>query len=732
MKRTSIRSMSGATALCLSMAASPVLAQSATGAGTTAQADSASDTSVLQDIIVTATRFATDLQKTPIAVSAFDSLALKERGITTAIDLNGAAPNVSIGGRSGSGATQGAVTIRGIGVDANDPSSPGVGLYVDGVYIASSYGNLLGTYDLGQLEILRGPQGTLFGRNTIGGAIQYNTVKPKLDDFNAFIEGTLGNQNHHDVAAGVNIPIASWAAVRLSGAKTDRDGYIHDLLNDVYRGSEHNSDLRAQLLLRPVDNLQIDLKAEQVRQKSNGPSAIQSYFDPTAAFYSPAMQAFISPDNYTTYGYNSPNYFHSRIRLAQGTIAYGLTPDIQLKSISAYSKTDDVLVTDGDETPLNVFALTHGSADTKLFTQELQANGTALQGRLHFTLGAYYFDQKYRNLGGGASIFGGPFVNQFGNYSLTTHSYAGYGQATYDLTDRLSVVGGIRYTTEKENLTSDSPFFVSPSRAKFNNTSPLAGVNFKVTPTILLYGKWSRGFRAGSYSPNQFAANFYGPETASTFEAGARMQFFGNRVRINPTIFTTKQTNIQFNATKLYNPAPGVFAPLPIVQNAGDARTKGLEVESQFAVTDRLTLTANGALFEGHYTSVLPGIGVTLDSALKRAPKSSFALGGNYAVPLGEGKITLSSNYVWQADQRSATKDGEFVTIKAYGLLNARLAYTAPQDRYSIALFANNLTNKYYLISGTEFGKGGGIAATELDVGRPREFGVTVRFNIGH
>ena len=251
-----MKNLNASSVLALVVATlSPVLAAQSAHAEAAAPS-TASDEAGLADIIVTATRSGeTKLQNTPIAVTAFNPQALQERGVTTALDLNGLAPNVSIGSRSGTGGASGAVTIRGIGLDASAPAAPAVGIYVDDVYIATQYGNLIGTYDLGQVEILRGPQGTTFGRNTIGGAIQYTGVKPKIGVLSAFAEVTGGNQSHIDVSAGLNLPLASWAALRISGAKTYRDGYVYDTLNKVYRGSEDNSDIRIQLRLQPSSDL---------------------------------------------------------------------------------------------------------------------------------------------------------------------------------------------------------------------------------------------------------------------------------------------------------------------------------------------------------------------------------------------------------------------------------------------------------------------------------------------
>jgi iron complex outermembrane receptor protein len=633
---------------------------------------------------------------------------------------------------------------------------------VDEVYLPSGPGDLLGLFDVDRVEVLRGPQGTLFGRNTIAGAIQYVTAKP-TDHFGGYVDAIGGDYSRADFQGALNVPLGDSLAVRISGAATNRGGFVRDILKGVDRGADLTREGRLQARWTPTDRLTVDLKGEIIHERTNGRAVTVSGVNPNAQFVGlaqifgetrPLDSRYISTSKYSFAGFNASDYLRFNYSEAQATINYKVTDDINLKSISAYSSSRSRIAEDFDNTPLAILAAAPARINLRVFTQEVQLSRQSPSAHLHWTVGAYFYDSKETENPGQAIVLGfGPAVFAFGNPATNSTSEAVYGQATYDLTDRLSATAGLRYSHEKS--TSFLLGAPAPAPSTFSNTSPHLGLNFKVDEDVMLYAKASEGFRAGGVTPNAAlpgGALAFAQETAWTYEAGARMEFLDHRLRINPTVFFTDWKNIQFNVL-----IPTPTTVVAATNNAGDAHIKGFELESQFAATDRLLLTGAMSLLDGHYArvgnlirfvypfgflasfpnpatgQVLPGStlilpNLALNTPLQRAPKSKFSVGARYSYPLaGDSKLVGSLDYSWTAKQNSAVTIADAVVMPAYGLLNARLEYDAPGGRWSAAAFGTNLTNEYYLIGGVDFAGGYTVGTKELDVGRPREWGVELR-----
>ncbi len=717
----------------------------------------------LETVTVTATRVETNLQRTPIAVTALSAEVLKQKNITSLLDVQNSVPNLSVGSRSGTSTGSGVVAIRGMGVDAGG-SSAAVGIYEDDVYVPSGTGdvgsgNLVGFFDMSRVEVLRGPQGTLFGRNTIAGAIQYVTNGPE-DQFGGYLDVIGGTDDRFDVQGAVNIPLTDNFAVRLAGISTSEGGYVHDLLANTDRGANRLQELRLKARWTPTDRLTIDFKGEIVHDSTNGRAVTVSGVNPNAQFVAlaqlfgevrPLDNSYISPGQYTSVGFNAPDYFRFDSDEAQAIIDYRLTDDINLKSITAYSNSRPRLAQDFDNTPLSILASLPTHEILNVLTEEVQLSQQDASDRFRWTLGAYYYDSTERQNPGQEILLGfAPPSFPYGNPATDITSYSVYGQASYDVTKQLSATAGLRYSNE--NNRSWLIGSTAPVSATFTNVSPYFGLNYQMTDAIMFYAKASEGFRGGGITPNAALPGgglAFQPETAWTYEIGSRMEFLDGRLRVNPTAFFTDWKNIQFNVL-IPTPATIVAA----TSNAGNAQMSGFELESQFAATDRLTLDGSLSLLEGHYTSVsdltyttypfgffacaggAPGAcvnlpNVTLHTGLQRAPHAKFSLGAQYTYPLGDDSSLVGSlNYTWTDKQRSAVTIADAVELPSYGVLNARLEYELPGNRWSVAVFATNLTDEYYLIGGVDFAKGYTVGTTELDVARPREFGAELKYHL--
>ncbi len=713
----------------------------------------ASSEGELQEVVVTAERIEMSLQNAPIAVTALTSEMLERQGTGDLMDLQTFTPSLEISTRPGQGSAMAGFAIRGMGVNTTD-SNATVGVYVDDVYDPSNYGLALGLLDVQSVEVLRGPQGTLFGRNTIAGAVLYNTVKPS-QVAGGFLEGTVGNENRYEVQGALNVPVNDQVAIRLSGAFKDLGGYVHDNYNNVNLGREQNRFVRAQLRWTPSSQLTIDLKAEYGQMHNNGRPAEIGFVNPNAqfAFFAGQSQfltnAYLS-QRYQVAGYNSPDYFKSYQSTTSSVVTYQLTDKINLKWINAYVDNRSRDLSDYDMTPLPILTFYSGQTDDHVLSEELRLSGK--MSRLSWTAGAYYAKQNsyitdpYLILGLGTI--------PEDSTSKAVRSISVYGQGTFDLTDQLAAVAGLRYSQDKEAY-SDTTANLNP-QVTFNDTSPRLGLNYKLTADTMFYVSAARGFRDGGFSVNSaLPASYNGyltfqPDTAWTYEAGMRAEFLDHRLRVNPTVFWTNWKNMQFNYL-IPNPVQHTVAA--VTNNAGDSRIKGLEIESQWLATNQLMFNGSFALLDGHYTRIspltidtyplgfgavlagIPGSVVTLpnlslNDPLQQTPKYKASLGAQYTQPIAGGaKLVGSVDAAWTDWQSSAVTENDSVRMPAYTLVNGRVQYVTPSGRFSVSAYVLNLFNQYYLIGGAAFGHGYTVGNDELDPGRPRQYGVTFRTN---
>lgn len=757
---------------------------------TTADPQGTADNGGLSDIVVTATRSGeTNLQVTPIAVTSISGADLETRNIENLQDVAAYVPSLSIGNRPGSGSGFGAISLRGMGVDAQE-SSQAVGTYIDDVYYASNFGNNLGLMDVERVEVLRGPQGTLFGRNTIAGAIQYVTKAPD-NDLGGYVRGSLGNYDRKDIAVAFNVPIGDTLAIRVAGQYNSLDGFVHDDLNDIDRGATKSKMARIRARWTPTDRLQVDLKAEYAEAETNGRAVLLTGFDNNAQFvalanafrdfFAPTAPSFgftnanVSPNrdpgNFSNSGFNAPDFSESDTTIFQGTITYELSDDLKIKSITSHSKTNSLIEVDFDATPQPLLAV-RTQDQNQAFTQELQFIGSAADGRLKYTLGGFYFNSDVRHIQPiGIGFF--PLDPSIGTSVYKIKSYAAYGQASFDVTDRLTLAAGLRYTDESIRAGVEGAFLLPPvgppipqtfnsENARFKDWSPYFGVNFKASDDVFLFAKASKGFRAGGFTVsrdfvtdpeagNRLAVPFR-PETAWTYEIGARIEALDGRLRFNPTIFQTDWKSIQFLEP---GTVPNIFT-----SNAGDARIKGLELETQFAVTDNLVLSGSFSYLDAKYTRldsnirvvfpdgfvtnpafpagppIVPNITgpragapvvrnyINLDTPLSRAPEFKFTVGARYTHPLGNGgKLVANVDYAWTDKQKTLAEDIGPLS-PSYGLLNGRIQYSAPGGSWSIGIFGNNLTNAFYTVNETAYDTGLTVGMRLEDPGRPRNYGI--------
>lgn len=732
----------------------------------------------LGEIVVTATRTETSLQETAVAVTALSGVELERSNIKNLQDVATLVPSLSIGNRSGEGAAGGSVSLRGMGVDSQE-SAAAVGTYIDDVYYASDKGNILGLMDVERVEVLRGPQGTLFGRNTIAGAIQYVTVAPG-DEFEGYVRGSFGEIGTKDITGAINVPVSDTFAVRAAGMYRESDGWVRDELNGGTLGDNDSLALRLRARWAPTDALTADLKYERVEQSSTGVGSLidgvennalflaignnsallfgQGNFPPNVLDDSLISTDNLNPREFTTDGINSPDFWNFDMNQFSLNLTYDISENLSIKSITSYSEYSSELRRDLDATPLSILDVTFADEDVEAFTQEIQLSGTAMDGRLNFTTGAYYFDSTERNTNS-INIIGYPQLSPpapvVPGPQTSSTSLAFFAQAGYDLTDALTLTAGYRYTDETVKAQQQQGAGQA-QEFNFSDSSPYVGLDYRINDDAMVYAKYSQGFRAGGRTVNALLPNGgvdFDPEEATTIEAGMRLDFLDGRFRFNPTAYFTDWKSVQ--SLNIVNTAAG---PVVGTNNTGDADINGVELEGQFAATENLVFRGSYSYMDAAYSSVTPkfraeypngvtfispGPGIppvvptgaqivpslTVDTDLQRAPEHKISIGATHTYGLANGgDIQTSADYAWVDEQKAGLLDTAIV-MPAYGLLNGRVQYNAPDNQWNVAAYVKNLGNEFYLNGGADYAAGYTVGVRVLDVGRPREFGVAAAFN---
>lgn len=651
-----------ALAFGLTAPAAAQTAQDADGAVTQGATADASDQDGLEEIVVTAQKRSENVQDVPIAISAISSDYLESRDITSIDQLGSVAPNVKIE-RSPSNKTISQISIRGsVTINPSVLFEPAVGLYVDGVYIAKAQGSIFDIADLERVEVLRGPQGTLYGRNTLAGAINLVTRKPS-GEFGGSAEITYGSFNLRRAKATIDLPAVGIFSAKVSGQIQKRDGFIDVVPNPFPEAvlaqpnsvSETNDldnhSLLVQIRARPSADLTVDYAfdysrydqrpdyAQLFRVNRNGDP--RDLFDPASPSY-PFAGAFFPLNLYTNEDRQrtasidaDPLFEKLRTQGHALTIAYDIG-DATLKSISAYRKLEFADSLDLDGTPLNV-AFTQRFTEYDSFSQEFQLVGSALGDRLNYVVGAFYFVDKGETLGP-QFFFGGGTAFQ-SDYGQHTEAYAAYAQADFKITDRLVLTGGIRYNHEEKDISrllvigagTAMPTTLLDVRygdipdAKYNSVSPAATIRYEISDRINVYARYAKGFKSGGFNgeTNEITAptadcpsgapelcNPYQPEKVDSFEVGFKSRLLDNKLQLNVSAFWDEHKQIQLSVFR------GEGAASSAVLNAAAARIRGIEAEFTARPTRTVTINGSAAYLDPKYKEYLDaGIDVSNNRA---------------------------------------------------------------------------------------------------------------------
>ena len=744
-------------ALVILLAAGPSMiayADTADGAATT---EPSSEPQGLDEIVVTARKRSESLQITPIAVTAISAANLEARGAANISSLGEVVPNVTFSPTaSNSGSANAAVIfIRGIGQSDFYPQvDPGVGVYLDGVYIARTTGAVLDLVDVDQIEVLRGPQGTLYGKNTIGGALNIHSKAP-ADTLGGYAEVTGGSFDRGDAKFRVDVPINDDVHTALNFASLNRDGYISLLgLNGQPTGVKLGdvSALTGRFALndRVNDRLDIDFSADWTRrrERSSGstllsinPDGIAPYVNNnfTAPMLVPTLggrayynNQYITGNPYASFGNPLISKSNLDVLGAALTPHWKVTDDIDIKSITAYRKSKSDNDFDGDDSPL-IILQPATLIDQKQFSQEVNVSGKSFGDSLDWIAGAYYLKEKI--------YFNAPvdiaFVSTSNSAQLENSSEAGFGQGSYHITDRLSFTGGLRYTRDEKSsdarviatrlidpgsltvVPTPIPLLIDSESRVFKKLTPAATIDYRFTPDVFGYASFSQGFKSGGFSeriayPRAKSPSF-GPENVTSYELGLKVSAFDNHVRLNSAVFQTNYSDLQVTVFNMVE---------PLTENGGKAQIRGFESELTALPVTNLNISASLGYLDGKYLSINPGTLIPDGAKLAYTPAWTLTTSVSYKNEFNFGSITPRLDWSY----RSATYFDAINTPElrqaGYGLLNASVRYETVSGRLAVTAGATNLNDKRYILGGfADFAASGFATATYA---RPREWYLTV------
>ncbi len=741
------------------------------------------ETGGIQDIVVTAQKKAENLQDVPISVSAVGGDQLASMNVTTLQALQGTVPNVMIDNFANT-PNNAVFTIRGIGVIEPDPYAGNtVSIVVDGVPQFFSMGALLDMYDVDRVEILRGPQGTLFGANTTGGVVNVVTSRP-TGEFGGYVKAMYGNWNRFDVNAGIEVPLApDLATLKLAGVHTERKGWVTNVYDGSDMGSKNIDAIRGQLYLTPTDHLKITLQGEYVAARNGAPVVVnggqtgEGNAVPAGTFDNGALLPMYAspcatvgerchaPDKYYSGNNEVPDTSNMTTKFFVGTIEYDDTAIGNLTSITGYKKFSLFEYTDQDGTARtnnSTRRQTHGWQ----FSQELRSD-FKVNDTVSGVAGVFYMKTHFDHYQMYHLDFAVPGLDQFNMQDQGTESFSSFLQTYAQLSDKLKLSAGIRYTHDKIDARSTldygmyAPALTDPSWAiipdvpaigqvsrdlrdephdldvggkkSWDNIGWKIGLDYTIDTGKLLYASWARGFKSGGYTGRIGVAadgdTPYNPEKVDTFEVGFKADFLDRRLRTNFAMFYTNYRDMQ--VAQIYFDSETNVQGNRIL-NAAKSEIKGFELEVQALPTDGLTLRGSVAYLDTKYKQFLyfdPVSGDYTDlkgAALQNAPKYAATLGANYAYNFGnDSKIVADVSWAYTAKKYyTAILNTPRSTVQPTYLVDALLTYHAPGDKFEIGLWGKNLLDKRYI--STVYDSPGYMGL--VGYAPPRQFGGSVTY----
>ncbi len=706
-----------------------LFAQQASAQEASAPADAAESEGT--DIVVTANRRAERLQDVPMAVNVLSNETLRTASIADSQFLATLVPGLSITQINSSQYYLRGVGFAGTAVNAEQS----VASYIDGVFVFTTIGSV-SLANLERVEVLRGPQGTLFGRNTTGGIIQAVTRDPLAKPS---LEASLGYGNYKTLSGTFygNAHVTENLGISLSGDfRNQGNGFGRNTTTGRDSFKRSDTEVRVKVAYEPSEDTRVTGFFQYRNVKGSGINYIP--LKGTRGVDGVDGAAYGRFGNRA----NSDNDLKTDSYLGYIRLEQGLGDFATLTSISSYQEVQPFAKFDSDATPLNVFAATQDLFFHNV-SQEFQLSSKA-EGPFTWIVGAYYYNalagfspMVLTGTGGGGPTGQTRFIRR-----QRTESLAGFGQLTYKLTEATKLTAGMRYTDESQKLPRDLVTLVGPDpnpvRLPFPSvpaaTLDSSGWTWRValdhqfSDDFMGYVSWNRGLKSGGFTLTTAAdVPPYRPEKLDSYEAGLKMEFLNGRVRINPALFVYKFKNIQVNSFNGF---------LTALTNAASATIKGLDLDAAVKVSGGLQLTATFEYLDSQYDEFPTSIGFVPVAApgggarqvnnvnakgnrLPYAPKTSGSFGASYTVPVAGGELLLDGSFRFVGNQFSSSSN--FFKVPSYSLVSAGVSWTTSDERFSIRVWGDNIFDKDYAFQ--IFDSGLGIFRNP---GAPRTYGVTL------
>ena len=732
--------------------------------------------SLLEEVVVTARRIEESMQDVPISISAFTGETLERRQIVSADQLSQISPNLQFSPYPTTSGNNSAaqVFIRGIG--QSDPSAtvdPGVGIYVDDVYMGQSAGGVIDFLDIERVEVLRGPQGTLFGRNTIGGAVLLTTKDPG-DVFGGTFRFGVGDYDLREASLAVDVPVSETFKTRFTFGTRIRDGYVIRLTDGTDLGNDDGYSLTGKAVWTPTDKFTLKIKLDYTEEDENGVPQVFAAYNESAVFGRVASAQAFCPGFTDRTGDGIPDFFslpavpliddsrcmndfqgagpkHSKGTFplestlenwgVAVTAQYAVRDYLTLKSIIAYRSLEWTGKRDADNTPFTILH-TDIDSDGEYFTTELQ--GLFRFDNIYGVVGLYYGDENSdeRFVVDQVTPPAGTRATA-SNVDVKNTNWAIFSQWTYDVNKALSLTGGFRYTEETKGAVPDlfdlrfPDVKFTPVRLleeDFESLTGSASVAYRWNESVMTYFSWSQGFKGGGFvsrisdeglaSIGATEPPRFDEETAETFEIGFKSDFFNRSLRLNGSFFTTDYDDLQFAVR---------IGTAPVIFNAGKASIDGFELEFAWAPHGNLIVEGGVGYLDASIDELADIIGtittITTDNTLAYTPDWSANIGVAYTQNLfGSISATPRIDAIYQDSFFVDTVNTvEIAQTSSYTLLNASVVFDSDQGAWSLMAGVNNLTDKRYVVAGnSSLTTGAGYA--EVAYGRTREWFVRLSY----
>ncbi|MCV6627976.1 MAG: TonB-dependent receptor [Cellvibrionaceae bacterium] len=710
----------------------------------------------LEEVIVTAQKRSESLQEVPVAVTAISGDSVGDGGISGLVDISRQTPGFTM---TQFNIAEPQMYIRGIGStqDSAGSDSP-VAMFLDEVYIGRSGGVSFELYDIERIEVLRGPQGTLFGKNVVGGAVSVVTTKPS-EEFRAKLGLSAGNLGLRSVSGLVNGALSDSVNGKFSFSKKDSDGYAKNISTGQDVHDTDNLSTRAQLAINPSDDLEILLGADYSRDKNNGNCRIIGELDrdtrPLVPFYKLAVAATTQGNIRECVG-DVETYQERDVGGLLAKVNWDL-PEATFTSISAYRESDYKWLDDVSGLPAAVLPLIvhdYASEQSDQLSQEFRLTSTG-EGDLQWLAGYFYMqeniDRRER------------FISQIGNddplsplgpngplgaaqlaagdveffQDVESQSHALFGQLTYNVNDALALSLGGRWSYDKKEVVQSAldyeglghpgvplsllpPYADARASESWSEFTPSFSVDYQINEDGFIYLTVAKGYKSGAFigqaSSALAATTPLEPEQATNYELGAKTEWFNNRLRLNTSVFKIDYSDLQVFSLKGFS----------LVSDNAEATSKGLDVEFVAAITENLQLSGSWSYLDAHYNTYISGDDDYSGNVLPRAPKHSRSLKASYLLPLNSaGEVELSLSYDYKSKFYFDPDNSPLREEQAVELMNASASWYSAAEDWKVMAWVKNLADEEYRLHSAI----SGFAGTVNLYAPPRSYGLTLEYS---